>query len=375
MNRQDSHSELIDTFLKCIGSLDIDPWRSASPEKLSVVKITGGLTNILYKVSLTAGLRTSNSPEILVRIYGAADGLLDREKENRILERLSESGISPRLIAKFAWGRFEEFLSTRSPLKSGVDMVRITPDCDMVALIAACLRQMHSVDLRLDHKSFSANVFEVTRRWLTLISSFGSDIIKPSSKCPQFETPAVPNLSEQAAFVKHICLNRIVCHPRVVSSPTCQRLLNQVLCHNDMLAGNLLFDESDKSLRLIDFEYSGYNYAVADIANVCAAVCESIMLSGEPQDVGKNFPSSQIQLHFVQKYFGDNYIIDPSEHEPILLLIRAFAMAEELRWTIWGILQSKQQVGDFDYCMYYNSRFNAYKEYRTIVEAQLEALV
>ncbi len=363
----------VDKFLDAISSLDHAPWSGVSHDRLHVTKITGGLTNILYKVSLIQPESHIARPEILVRIFGAMDGLLDRKKENLILSKLSECGVSPRLIAEFDWGRLEEFLSNRSPLKSGVDMVRITPECDMVAHIAERLRALHSVDLWEDHSTLSANVLDVTDRWLSLAQNYGNTI-KASPKCPDFAPPTIPFLAEEVSHVRQFITRQILTHPKVSTSSICNRLVNQVLCHNDMLAGNLLYDETDNSLRLIDFEYSGYNFAVADIANVCAAVCESIMLSGQPQDVGKNFPSDDVQLHFVSKYLGGPDPIPTEEHEPILLIIRAFAMAEELRWTIWGILQSQQAVGDFDYCMYYNSRFNAYKEYKRIVEQKLAAL-
>ena len=366
--------EFVEKFLNAIVSLDVLPWAGLSTSELKVVPVTGGLTNILYKVSLVDREYDSSCPELLVRVFGAVDGLLDREKENLILERLSECGISPRLIAKYDWGRLEEFLSTRSPLRSGVDMVRITADFDMVSLIAGCLRTLHSVDLGSDSSVHSANVFEVIERWLGLSAKY-SHTIKASQKCPGFSPPSIELLITEVKWIRAFIPNNIMHHPRIVASSICRRLLQEVLCHNDMLAGNLLFDASDKSLRLIDFEYSGYNYAVADIANVCAAVCESIMLSGQPQDVGKNFPSDQVQLHFVQEYLGSDFHVSPDDHLPILLIIRAFAMAEELRWTIWGILQSQQAaVGGFDYCMYYNSRFHAYHEYKEIVVAKLSSL-
>lgn len=361
-------------FLNAIASLDIVPWAGIKSEDLKVTRIAGGLTNILYKVSLTDREDQSSKPELLVRIFGAVDGLIDREKENLILERLSECGISPRLIAKYDWGRLEEFLSTRSPLQSGVDMVRITPDCDMVSLIAGCLRKLHSVNLGADSVVHSANVFAVIERWLDLSRKY-SHTIKSSPKCPGFTPPSIEVLTKEVEWIGTFIENEIMSHPRIRASKTCHRLSQEVLCHNDMLAGNLLFDESDKSLRLIDFEYSGYNYAIADISNVCAAVCESIMLSGQPQDVGKNFPSDKVQLHFVQEYLGSDFAIPTEDYQPVLLVIRAFAMAEELRWTIWGILQSQQAaVGGFDYCMYYNSRFHAYHEYKDIVQTKLISL-
>ena len=40
-----------------------------------------------------------------------------------------------------------------------------------------------------------------------------------------------------------------------------------VLCHNDALAGNVLFNDGWDQVRLIDYEYGGYNYRAFDLAN------------------------------------------------------------------------------------------------------------
>lgn len=40
-----------------------------------------------------------------------------------------------------------------------------------------------------------------------------------------------------------------------------------VLCHNDLLLANVLYDESRGTVQLIDFEYAGPNYQAYDIAN------------------------------------------------------------------------------------------------------------
>lgn len=40
---------------------------------------------------------------------------------------------------------------------------------------------------------------------------------------------------------------------------------NQVLCHNDLLLNNLLYDS--KVVHIIDYEYTAVNYQLFDIAN------------------------------------------------------------------------------------------------------------
>lgn len=40
-----------------------------------------------------------------------------------------------------------------------------------------------------------------------------------------------------------------------------------VLCHNDLLLGNVLHDDDLNTVNFIDFEYAGPNYQAYDIAN------------------------------------------------------------------------------------------------------------
>ena len=358
----------LDEILQCICRLTLPPWNHCVPSDLTTKKITGGLTNELYSVSYCDGQDTSH---ILVRIFGKSDGLLNREVENEIFISLSNKNISPRLMGVYPWGRIEEFLFDRKPLSSGTDMVRMDRELDCVELIAKALQSLHSTSLDLDPSRASANIFKVLEKWLCLASKYGS-CIRVSPRCPEFETPSIESLSREVEYVTRKVREKLFSHKSVVSNKLCQRLLARVLCHNDMLSGNIMLNEVDKSVRLIDFEYAGMNHAAADIANVFTAVCESIMLSGQAQDVKLNFPSEAIQKHFLECYLGES--ITDRDLRVILTVISGFAMADELRWTIWGIIQASQSEVDFDYVFYYHSRFNAYREYVNIFTSRYSLL-
>lgn len=57
-----------------------------------------------------------------------------------------------------------------------------------------------------------------------------------------------------------------------------------VFAHNDLLLGNVLYNEKEMSVTFIDFEYTGYNYQAYDIANHFAefagnlSICSNIIL-------------------------------------------------------------------------------------------------
>jgi len=238
----------------------------------------------------------------------------------------------------------------------------------MVCLIAKELSVLHKTGFGLNPISASANVFEVMTRWLSLASGY-SKKIKPSSD--EFQMPTIAFLREEICFTQNACLSTLQCHPRIVASPLCQKLFAIVLCHNDMLSGNLMFNKTDETLRLIDFEYSGFNYAAADLANLLCAVSESILIAGKPQNVKVNFPSETVQLHLLSCYFGG---IPESEKDPLLAVLAGFVLADELRWTIWNIIQENQSTIPFDYCRCYNSRFSAYLDYKEMFALRMNRL-
>ena len=290
---------------------------------------------------------------MLVRVFGKSDGLLDRVSENEIFRFLSLRGISPKLIGETSWGRFEEFLINHKPLPGGMSMIEMGPDLDMVSLIAKQLVVLHaSVKVTLA----SANVFDVMSKWMMLVEE-KCCTVRPS---PPFAPPTICVLRGEISWVKTTCMETVLGHPRIRTNAQCLSLYKIVLCHNDMLSGNLMLDQ--KNLRLIDFEYSGLNYAAADLANLLCAVCESILIAGDMQNVKENFPSQQVQLHLLEAYLQDP-ITDP---EALLTVLAAFAMADELRWTLWNIIQEHQSEIPFDYCRCYNSRYNAYLDYKSM---------
>ena len=42
---------------------------------------------------------------------------------------------------------------------------------------------------------------------------------------------------------------------------------NVVFAHNDLLLGNVIYNEKEDTVTFIDFEYTAYNYQAFDIAN------------------------------------------------------------------------------------------------------------
>lgn len=87
-------------------------------QDLTVSSVSGGITNILYRVS---GMRPTNgnnddnntsnllSPDsVLVRVFGG-HGMIDRDIENATFSALWKAGIAPTYYGRFGNGRVEEY--------------------------------------------------------------------------------------------------------------------------------------------------------------------------------------------------------------------------------------------------------------------------
>ena len=83
---------------------------SLTAQSLVVTPVTGGITNTLYRVSLSADV-TCELPAVLVRIFGlSTDQVIDRLTETRLVCELSRSRAGVRIYGHFANGRLEEWL-------------------------------------------------------------------------------------------------------------------------------------------------------------------------------------------------------------------------------------------------------------------------
>jgi len=71
-----------------------------------------------------------------------------------------------------------------------------------------------------------------------------------------------------------------------------------VLCHGDLLAGNIVLDDRTKRMALIDYEFSAPNHRAFDIAN---HFCEYAGMDGHYDDL----PTAEERRDFVRNYLGD----------------------------------------------------------------------
>ena len=135
----------------------------------------------------------------------------------------------------------------------------------------------------------------------------------------------------------------------------CRRV---VFTHMDAQSLNLLKSLSDESLKLIDFEYAGYNARVADLANTFCEYCDMNNLQA---DYATQYPSSQEQDDFLWAYFGE--IQDAPANLQLSAVKREIGkhtLISHLQWTVWSIVQNNSSDIEFDYLEYAKQRMEGY---------------
>ena len=195
-----------------------------------------------------------------------------------------------------------------------------------VELIGKALGEFHNCDVNLDKNPI---LFSTIYNFLDLLTKLEvDDILKDVN---------FPWLYDQVKFVESFVSK----YPKDV-----------VFCHNDLLCGNIMYDDIN-GVTLIDFEYSAYNYRIFDIANHFCECC------GFECDWSK-FPSTEQQTLWINSY-REKYGNNAPTLENILSQIPIFALCSHLFWGIWAIFQSKYAKIKFDFKNYSKLRLDGYR--------------
>nr|AAW25148.1 SJCHGC08985 protein [Schistosoma japonicum] len=215
------------------------------------------------------------------------------------------------------------------------------------------------------------------RNWIENLPTGYSD--KKKSEKLENEFPSKASLLKELAYLEKLLENPI--------SPV-------VLCHNDLLAGNIVLSPDEKSVHFIDFEYCGFNHAAFDIGN---HFCE---FAGIDVKFDK-YPTIEYQQMWISRYLkAKNYYErqfnrkeishdgfssttafnvsssystnsnDQDHHnsncdnesllEKWLIEVNNFALSAHLFWGVWAVVLSIQEENKFDYLSYGISRMNQY---------------
>lgn len=369
-----------------IRALKISKWhrRQLVPSELIVQRISGALTNSIYKIeyhdeSDVGGVQV---PSLLLRVYGKnVDSIIDRELELKTLVKLSQKSIGPKLLGIFSNGRFEQFLEGFDPLDK--DSIRNEAISQM---IGRRMKDLH-YKVEIDPESFNSPlplVWNLIYKWSSyfekeLLPNYAQHGIKE-------ESIFLTSYSNFKTYIERYKLWLFSNYdPETFAS-------NYKFCHNDAQYGNLLLhnefnpsdilispqgktpggseeqpiinsttNSKDSSLVVIDFEYSGPNFPAFDLANHFSEWMSDYHDPKMPHFIHHDKYPSQVQmLNMLKAYVEYDFQCPMSTYKahklnqeqnnfPDLVQVEIKKLYNEcviwrptvqIYWCFWGLIQN-----------------------------------
>lgn len=307
----------------------IEEWADIKDDELSVSQVSGGITNLLLKVSIKGS--ASENDSVTLRIYGPnTEEVIDRKRELQAIRFLSDAGFGAKLIGVFHNGMVQSFIYAKT--LTSPEMT--TPN--LAAVIAKEMRRLHGMLVPgPKNAQLWADLSKLLEKASTL--SFEDD-----AKQKKYLSISFKQLQEEIQALKDISDKLI--------SPV-------VFAHNDLLSGNLMYNDDEDKLYLIDFEYSTYNFRGYDIGNHFAEY------PGFEGDYSL-YPDKERQYHFFRHYLNgeEPSKVTEEELEELFAETNFYALASHLFWAVWGIVQAKYSSIEFNYLDYFFMRFQEYEK-------------
>ncbi|KAK6782509.1 hypothetical protein RDI58_020305 [Solanum bulbocastanum] len=304
-------------------------WSNLDGSHFSVETVSGGITNLLLKVSVRED--DGKHENMTVRLYGPnTEYVINREREMQAIQHLSAAGFGAKLLAVFGNGMVQSFIDART----------LTPpdmkNPKLAAEIAKQLRKFHQVEIPGSKEPQVWNdVLKFFKKASTLQFDDGEKKIK-------YETILFQEVHNEIIDLKELT-DRL-------NAPV-------VFAHNDLLSGNLMLNEDKEKLYFIDFEYGSYNYRGFDIGN------HFNEYAGYDCDYSL-YPSKDEQFHFFRHYLDSDQPNEVSDKDLEALYVEtsSYMLASHLYWALWALIQAKMSPIDFDYISYFFLRYNEYKK-------------
>ncbi|XP_026765148.1 ethanolamine kinase [Galleria mellonella] len=307
---------------------------------------TDGITNKLVACQLDSTLNDENEI-ILVRIYGnKTDLLIDRNAEIRNIKTLNVLGLAPKVYGIFENGlAYQYYPGVTLNIDTVLD-VKIWP------LVAQHMAKMHKVKLGDDIKQ-DAVVWDKIEQFLSLLPVPFTDVNKQNRFASSFGS--ITRL--------RIEFERLKSHLNKTESPI-------VFAHNDLLLGNVIYNQREGTIAFIDFEYAAYNYQAFDIAN---HFNEFVGLSIDDIDY-KRYPNKEFQTSWIKVYlteYWDGVTPNESDIEKLYTEVQQHALASHFLWGVWSLVQFELSDIDFDFGRYAEIRLNRYYELKDDIFKEL----
>jgi choline/ethanolamine kinase len=360
---------------------------------LNITPIEGGLSNHLLLLSVPTtsyehydgSKRVDHTEQLLIRIQGVTqernDGKYVQYSEPEIACHLAESGIGPQCYGRFLNGRIEEFYPNMRTLTCREILNPV-----FNREIAKHMARFHLTELPqstnktnddLRHEcEMKGDIWGRVDEWIQKALTYSSqrsrkvDVHLTQDVCAQwnwikssFRSRLMNNMNAHN-HQQRDCLNW-----EYRAEEYCSEL---VFAHMDLQSLNILTPNGDPEcvspiIRLIDFEYSGWNSRGADIANTFCECCDMNNLKANYES---EYPTNDQQKSFFQQYirtFDETLAeqLDDSESWDSFLIamiseVGKYSVISHIGWAAWSLVQAIESSIDFDYIMYAKVRLEGY---------------
>ncbi|KAF9613208.1 hypothetical protein IFM89_006309 [Coptis chinensis] len=304
-------------------------WSVLDDSHFAVETVSGGITNLLLKVSVKEDDGSDFS--LTVRLYGPnTEFVIDRNRELQAIGYLSAAGFGAKLLGVFGNGTVQSFIDART--LSPLDMSKPKLSAD----IARQLRKFHEVEIP---GSREPQLWNDMTKFLEKASGLKFDDIE---KQRRYETISFEEVRDAVSELKDLTA--------MLNAPV-------VFAHNDLLSGNLMLNEDEEKLYFIDFEYGSYSYRGYDIAN------HFNEYAGFDCDYSL-YPDKDAQYHFFRHYLHPDEPQEVPEEDLNSLYVETntYKLVSHLYWAVWALIQANVSSIDFDYLDYFFLRYKEYKK-------------
>ncbi|XP_069133740.1 ethanolamine kinase 1-like [Argopecten irradians] len=300
--------------------------------------LSGGITNKLVCFYEDGKF---GEDTIVIRVYGQkTDLIIDRDSEKKNMIILSKEDICPPLYAVFENALMYGFASGQ------VLNEKTVRDDHIANLVARELVKLQLVRSAkgTDGSQPQSELFDKLDDWISKMPDHFDDPVKQEKFSKHIKPRSV--LQSEAAVLKE--------HLRAMECPI-------VYAHNDLLVGNVIYNEKADKVTFIDHEYGMFNYQPYDIGN---HFCE---FAGVEEVDYSLYPDKEYQMGWLRSYLQawnqanrKSTDIPQSELETFYVYVNKCALTAHFFWGVWAIIQAKYSTIDFDYLEYGVIRFTEY---------------
>lgn len=329
----------------------VQGWEYLNSDDLEIKPFNEGITNRVFLVQPKAFSRScANQPisKVLLRFNGnRTENIVNRRREFEFISTLSEVGFGPKIFSRFGNGMIYQFFEGRSVKPN--EMVQPEFAEHIARHLSRFHRALEPTSL-IDKTSLNdtiRNYFEQTLRIL------------------EDRIDTVPSFEVVMEYQKKF---ELLAQLLESLQPPGSEL---AVCHNDLLAGNIVVDTSGERhvLHFIDFEYCSLGIPAFDIGN------HFMEYSGFAMDL-KRLPNRQSTENFLRFYLSETYDIEMDEIpestvQEWYVQVRISELISLLYWGVWALIQAECSHLSFDYASYALRRFKTFEILKQEIQEEL----